>query len=310
MLTIRRILFPTDFSDNAARAFPRAVSLAARHDAELHVVHVTEPDTAPNKQSGRSLPVSSDVLNEWLGRPSGGAGPDLDDLPVIQKQIAAGVPSEQLLAYVEDRDVDLVVMGTHGRRGVQRMLLGSVTEEVVRKAPCPVLTVNPEAEIQPAPTLRHILVPVDFSDAAKAAVRHAQQLALLYGAKLHLLHVVEEVVYPSAYGVEPPVLPIEDVVTRVETSMGAMVRDELGDERVRVTATVGYAPMTILDYAEDTGADLIVIATHGRSGLDRVLLGSVAERVLRRSPIPVFVVKPEEKSLEPSPAAAASADHA
>jgi nucleotide-binding universal stress UspA family protein len=310
MLTIRRILFPTDFSDNAARAFPRAVSLAARHDAELHVVHVTEPSTAPNEQSGRSLPVSSDVLNEWLGRPSGGAGPDLDDLPVIQKQIAAGVPSEQLLAYVEDRDVDLVVMGTHGRRGVQRMLLGSVTEEVVRKAPCPVLTVNPEAEIQPAPTLRHILVPVDFSDAAKAAVRHAQQLALLYGAKLHLLHVVEEVVYPSAYGVEPPVLPIEDVVTRVETSMGAMVRDELGDERVRVTATVGYAPMTILDYAEDTGADLIVIATHGRSGLDRVLLGSVAERVLRRSPIPVFVVKPEEKSLEPSPAAAASADHA
>jgi nucleotide-binding universal stress UspA family protein len=310
MLTIRRILFPTDFSDNAARAFPRAVSLADRHDAELHVVHVTEPSTTPSKHSKRGLPVSPDVLSEWLGQPSMEAGLDLDDLTIIQKQISSGTPPERLLAYVEDQGIDLVVMGTHGRRGVQRMLLGSVTEEVVRKAPCPVLTVNPEAEIQPTPTLRRILVPVDFSDAAKAAVRHAQQLALLYGAKLHLLHVVEEVVYPSAYGVEPPVLPIEDVVNRVETSMGAMVRDELGDEHVEVTATVGYAPMTILDYAEDTGADLIVIATHGRSGLDRVLLGSVAERVLRQSPIPVFVVKPEQKSLEPSRTAAAGADHA
>jgi nucleotide-binding universal stress UspA family protein len=181
------------------------------------------------------------------------------------------------------------------------MLLGSVTEEVVRKAACPVLTVRADSEQKAGATVRRVLVPVDFSEAAQTAVRHATEIARTYdGAEVHLLHVVEEVVYPSAYGVNPPYEASQVVVGRVEAALGKMVREGLGDEQVRVSATVGYAPLTILDYVEEHGIDLVVIATHGRSGLDRVLLGSVAERVLRRSPVPVFVVKPDHKSLVPA----------
>jgi nucleotide-binding universal stress UspA family protein len=292
MLSIQRILFPTDFSDGATRAFSQAVYLADRHDAELHIVNVAEP----GGESERTLPVSPEVLHEWLDA-SGIEAETLEKLTIVQKRFESGVPAERLVAYVEDRDVDLVVMGTHGRRGVQRMLLGSVTEEVLRKVPCPVFTVQADVEEEAGTTVRRILVPVDFSDASEMAVQHATEIAQTYGAEVHLLHVVEEVVYPSAYGIEPPSMQSQDVVLRVEQALGRMAREELGYEHVQVSSTIGYAPMTILDYAQENAIDLIVIATHGRSGLDRVLLGSVAERVIRQSPVPVFVVKPDRKSL-------------
>lgn len=292
MLAIQRILFTTDFSDGAARAFPQAVYLADKHDADLHIVNVAEPGSA----SGETLPVSPETLQGWLGA-LGVPGVGLGDLTIVQKQIESGSPAERLVGYADDQDIDLVVMGTHGRRGVRRMLLGSVTEEVVRKAACPVFTVQAEAEQAPGQAVHRILVPVDFSEASEMALLHATEIAQTYGADVHLLHVVEEVLYPSAYGVDPPSMSSQNVVGRVENALGKMAREEIGYEQVQVSATVGYAPLTILDYVEENEIDLVVIATHGRSGLDRVLLGSVAERVIRQSPVPVFVVKPDRKSL-------------
>jgi len=304
MLAIQRILFSTDFSDGAAHAFPQAVYLANWHDAELHIVNVAEPGSASRK----TLPVSPETLQDWLGA-SEMANDVLERLTIVQKQIKSGEPADRLVGYVEDRDVDLVVMGTHGRRGVRRMLLGSVTEEVVRKAGCPVFTIQAEVERTPGQAVRRILVPVDFSEASEAAVRHATEIAQTYGAEVHLLHVVEEVLYPSAYGVTPPSMSSQNVVVRVEEALGKMAREKIGYEHVQVSATVGYAPLTILDYVEENEIDLVVIATHGRSGLDRVLLGSVAERVIRQSPVPVFVVKPDRKSLLPEAKKEAAATH-
>lgn len=292
MLRIRRILFPTDFSDGATRAFSQAVYLANLHDAELHIVNVAEP----GGESETTLPASQEDLLDWLDA-TGIDAETLETLTIVQKQFESGVPAERLVAYVEDREVDLVVMGTRGRRGVKRMLLGSVTEEVLRKVPCPVFTVQAEVEEKAGTAVRRILVPVDFSEASELAVRHATEIAQTYGAEVHLLHVVEEVVYPSAYGIETPSMHSQDVVLRVEKALGQMAREEVGYEQVKVSATVGYAPMTILDYVQENEIDLLVIATHGRSGIDRVLLGSVAERVIRQSPVPVFVVKPDRKSL-------------
>ena len=296
MLTIRRLLFPTDFSEGAARAFPQAATLAARHDAELHVLNVTGPHT----ETETTLPVSLDTLHEWLGPDAPKNGPDLNALPVVQNQVDGDAVPERITAYVEEQAIDLVVMGTHGRRGVQRMLLGSVTEEVVRTVACPVLTVRSDTAENAYRAVRRILVPVDFSDASKVAVRHANALAQTYDAHLDLLHVVEQVAYPSAYGVDPGYHSPQEIIPRVETSLGELARDDLGSENVTVSATVGYAPLTILDYVDEKDVDLVVIATHGRTGLDRMLLGSVAERVIRRSSAPVFVVKPEQKSLLPA----------
>jgi nucleotide-binding universal stress UspA family protein len=295
MLSVRRILFPTDFSKGAATAFPQAVYLADWHDAELHIVNVMPP----NGEAEEALPAPVDTLRDWIGT-SSPLAKAIEGLTIIQRQVESEAPPERLVAYAEDQDVDLVVMGTHGRRGVRRMLLGSVTEEVIRRAPCPVYTIQADVDDAPDQAVRRVLVPVDFSEASETAVQHAVEVAKTYGAEVHLLHVVEEVVYPSAYGVEPALFPSDEVVARVEKTLGEMARSDLGYEHVQVAATIGYAPMTILDYVQENEIDLVVIATHGRAGLDRMLLGSVAERVIRQSPVPVFVVKPERKSLVPA----------
>lgn len=298
MLDIRRVLFPTDFSPGARQAFPQAASLADWHDAELHIYNVTGRHRHDYEDTQHNFPVPTEVLEEWLGRAEGGAGwPDLNGLKIVQRQVESAVPAEKILAYASDEDIDLVVMGTHGRRGADRMLFGSVTEEVVRKAPCPVLTVREGAEKAPRQAVRRVLVPVDFSDVTETAVRHAREIVQTYGAEIDLLHVVEEPIYPNAYGMDPVEFPTEEVVERVEAQLADLAREEIGFEHVMVEAVVGPPAIGILDYIEKNEVDLVVLATHGRTGFDRLLLGSVTERVLRRSPVPVFVVKPDQKSL-------------
>lgn len=307
MLTIRRILWPTDFSTGAAQAFSHAAALASWHDAELHVLHVANDTAEDTPGMDTSFPVSHGTFANLIG--AAGEPPDVIDLEalsVVQEEREHDAPAEEIVPYVEEQDIDLVVSGTHGRRGLQRLLIGSVAEEVVRRAPCPVLTVRGGEDITPAWEVQNILVPVDFSDASINALRHAKELALTYGAQLTLLHAVEEVVYPSAYGLEPVNLPGPEVVERVEKNLADLARSEIGYEHVVVEAEVGYAPSAILDHAETNEMDLIVIATHGRTGLERMLLGSVTERVVRRAPAPSFVVKPFGKSLLPNPSTAVS----
>jgi nucleotide-binding universal stress UspA family protein len=310
MLTIDRVLFPTDFSDGSKRAFPQAAFLADWHDADLHILNVTGRHRHNYKETKENFPIAIDTLTDWLRRPAasvtGTNWPDLEALPIEQEQVESSAPAERIVDYAEKQSIDLVVMGTHGRRGVDRMLFGSVTEEVVRHAPCPVFTVRTDADVEPSQAVRRILVPVDFSRGSESAVRHAKEMALTYGAEIDLLHVVEEPVYPSAYEVETT-FPSDEVVARVEDRLGEMAREEIGIEHVVVEALVGHPARGILDYVETNDVDLIVQATHGRTGLDHVLLGSVTERVLRQSPVPVFVVKPDRKSLVPAPEVEAAA---
>lgn len=312
MLNIHSVLFPTDFSEGSKRAFPQAAFLADWHDAELHVLNVTGRHRHDYKETKENFPISVDTLSDWLRRPSqsisGTNWPDLEALSIVQEQIESATPAEAIVGYADEKDVDLVVMGTHGRRGVDRMLFGSVTEEVVRKAPCPAFTVRQDAEVTPDQAVRRILVPIDFSDASEAAVQHAKEIALTYGAELNLLHVVEQPFYPSSYGMDSVSFPTGEIVERVEKQLGDLAREEIGYEHVMIEATVGHPASSILDYVDANEIDLVVIATHGRTGLDRVLIGSVAERVLRQSPTPVFVVKPDRKSLLPSSAARATSD--
>jgi nucleotide-binding universal stress UspA family protein len=300
MLSIRRILWPTDFSSGAERAFPYAVALASWHEAELHVLSVQEPE-AVDADGSQSHPLSQDALTRLLmddGEPPQHV--DLDTLSVVQEQRKGDSAPETIVSYADEYDIDLVVAGTHGRRGLRRLLIGSVAEEILRTAPCPVLTVRDKDDSTPAWVVRNILVPIDFSDASLNALRHAKELALTHGAQITLLHAVEEVVYPSAYGIEPANLPGPQVIDRVEENLADLARTEIGYEHVVVQANLGYAPSTILDYTQEHEVDLITIATHGRSGLERMLLGSVTERVVRRAPAPAFVVKSFGKSLLPA----------
>jgi nucleotide-binding universal stress UspA family protein len=199
-------------------------------------------------------------------------------------------PAEVIVETASNLGCELIVMGTHGRRGLSHLLLGSVAERVVRTAKVPVLTVRANADIE-LPETPKILVPHDFSEASANAVEQAAAWADAFGAEITLLHVVEPVVYPEFYSVD--ILSddlMERLVERSERALGKAAEDLLGNAKARVQVEVGRAANTIVDNADPERYDAVVMATRGLSGLEQVLLGSVAESVLRRCEIPLLAV--------------------
>ena len=211
-------------------------------------------------------------------------------LEVIPHMVRGLAPAEAIVETASNLESDLIVMGTHGRRGISHLLLGSVAERVVRTSAVPVLTVRADADIVLEGTPR-ILVPHDFSDASVNALGRAAAWATALDAEMTLLHVVEPVVYPEFYSVD--VLSddlMERLVTRSEKALRSVAEELPGNVKSSVMVEVGRAADTIVDQADPEHFDLVVMATRGLSGLEQILLGSVAESVLRRCQVPMLAV--------------------
>jgi nucleotide-binding universal stress UspA family protein len=285
MLHIRRVLFPTDYSEAAEQAFVHAAHLAAAHDAELHALHVTSEEPRGGR---RQVPEHHIDAAAQLGLPTERAAGPLSPEKITQREIQADSAAEGILSYAEEHGIDLIVMGTHGRQAIERMLIGSVAERVVREAPCPVLTVRAGGDLN----VRRILVPIDFSDRSKAAIAVAEALADLYDANIELFFVIDEADLPiPGAPVLGPVHVAPDVVeARFRKLMNDLVKEYQDGRSLTGTVHVGSPASDIIDHAAEH-ADLIVMSTHGRRGVQRFFLGSVAEKVIRRAPCPVFTVK-------------------
>ena len=305
MLDLDTILFPTDFSSVAEDAFAHAAHLALQTGATVYVFNVVTPGTGEGSNPMDFLPVEP-----VEGPAMDGAKPqrmevqtvtqERGTVPVVYAQTESASPETAIVEHATEHDVDLVVMGTHGRKGMDRLLSGSVAEEVVRQAPCPVFTVLAQGEDAPQTPIDRILVPVDLSEQSPLVVEHAAALGETYGAPLDLLHVVEEAAFPSAYGVDPLSPTQPDVQERAREALEALAAEiEGAGAAVRTHVLAGYAARDIVDFASEQAADLIVMATHGRTGLQRFLIGSVTEKVVRSAPCPVFTVKSFGKSLVP-----------
>jgi nucleotide-binding universal stress UspA family protein len=305
MLKIHDILCPTDLSACAGHALPHAVRLAGICRADLHLVHALVLHEADPGNAAHRLP-NMDHLYEALERHAETQMQSVMDehgdsgFHIKRAHVRSLSAASAILDYAGENDVDLIVMGTHCRRGMRRLLLGSVAEEVVRLAPCPVLTVPERSEAGPAARVDRVLVPVDFSDYAKLALAYAAELASLFEAEMHLLHIVDEVVYPDFY---PPVIPSGGSVTdelreeSLERLKGLLQNVPAPDRPAHVHVRSGRAATAIADFAAELQADLIVLASHGLTGLSHMLLGSVSENVVRRAPCPVFTVKSFGKTL-------------
>jgi nucleotide-binding universal stress UspA family protein len=267
------------------------------YEAELHLLHALVLHEADPSTLSHRLPDMEElyqVLEEHAQEQLKTATEEHGraNFTIKSTQVRAISAAGAILDYATENEIDLVVMGTHGRRGLRRLLLGSVAEEVVRLAPCPVLTV-PEREEGNSPSqIERIIVPVDFSEHAELALAYAVELATAYGAQLHLLHVVDEVVYPDFY---PPVIPSGGSITEelrdqsLQKMSSLLTRCEGADAAVHVRA--GRAAPEIAEFAKERNADLVVIASHGLTGISHVLLGSVTEQLVRRATCPVFTVK-------------------
>ena len=287
MIHTDRILFPTDGSECAERARRHALHLADHFDASLHVIRVEERavDLADVVEV-----TEADLLPDLHGT-SVADSPHLAEARVQERTVGHSSVAGGILAYTVEHDMNLVVLGSHGRRGLRRLVLGSVAEEVVRKAPCPVVTVGRGTLAPDARTDGTMLVPVDFSEQRFRLLAHARELAPVYGMDVRVVHVVEVEGVPDAYGTydSPP-----DPGRLAERARAALDEelDPLRDVGINVSVDVrtGHPANEVLTEAEDCRAAYIMVATHGRTGLERMLMGSVAEKIIRQAPCAVYTV--------------------
>jgi len=300
MIEIRRILCPTDLSDIAPRAFDHALALARFHQAEVELAYVSEP-LLPGPVAPASYPPWA-VLDpavrgrlrsalEALAAPASALG-----IPV-RIEVHEGRVVVEILERARSWPADVVVMGTHGRGGFERWVLGSVTEKVLRKAPCPVLTVPPPAEeLHPsgAVLFRRILCPVDFSGASLAALRHALRLAEESCAEITVVHVLEWLVEDEP-GTRIAGFDVPEYRRYLEKDARERLHQVVPEDardwcRPREEVVGGRPGREILRLAEERQADLVVMGVRGRNPVDLALFGSTTHHVVRGARCPVLVV--------------------
>ena len=299
IVNFARLLCPIDFSDTSHHAIEHATVLARWYEATVLGLHVHNPVYAPIGTPGLpddggtvfASPATSHRLRGQLDAVLASAA--ASGIPV-ETAIEEGLPASQIISGVTRHRADLIVMGTHGASGFERLLLGSVTEKVVRKASCPVLTVPPRSHATSQLPFRRILCPIDFSASSARALHFALSIAQEAEADLHLLHVIE---WPSDR--QSPPLPgfnlpeyhvyrESEALAELDKLVPAPARDWC-QPKMRVLPGRPYEQ--VLQVAATGSIDLIVIGVHGRSALDLMIFGSTTNQVIRGASCPVLTIR-------------------
>lgn len=304
MERLRTIVTAVDFTDGSARAVVRAADLAERLQAQLHLVHADvlfksdglfQPDGESRPQPEHPGSVLRVAIERFAAKALGVDAEAFAALLPVIAIVRDVTAAAALVRYAEEVEADLLVMGTHGRSGVSRLMLGSVAEEVVRHAPCPVLTVPHRAPRVVPHASAPILAPVDFSEHSIEALWTASQLARLYGAPLELVHVIEEPgPYPAFYHEALTYQTAKDITRGVQERTESELKQVAAQACIEPSAIhvrVGRPAQQIIEVAEERGAAMIVMATRGLTGLASIFMGSVTEKTLRHTPCPILTLK-------------------
>lgn len=284
-----RILVPVDFSDHSRAALERAVQLARARDARIDLLHaIAYPPVADDPDcAARLRPEIRRASEEALER----LAATLRDRGIdYETRLVERDPADAIRSAALTPGTSLIVMGSHGRRGLDRLLLGSVAERTLTGSPLPVYVTRESLAEAPDP-IRSILLATDFSRDAQRVEVQVASLAREAQAEVEVLHAVWE---PSALFAPYAVAGGADIETELlEAARQRIdrVAERLGEHGVeaKTKIVVGRAPESILDRAEATGAQLIAMGTRGYSTLQRFIMGSVTHRVLRHAPCSVLV---------------------
>ena len=295
MLTIESILCPVDFSEFSTRAYDYAHSLARHYDAKLFVLHVVRSIAIDPGFASSDPGFISSTIDKLYTQETANAKERVADL--VKKQAGGPVQSElvvqlgfaadSILAFAKEQDADLIVMGTHGRRGLDRLIMGSTTERVLRTSRCPVLAVHAPARsfVSPESTedpvhLRKILCCVDFSEHSPRALEYAFSLGMQYGTEITLLHVLEDKKAAPEH------------TARAIKSVEQLVPDDAKNWATVVPVVRSGEPyQEIMEYAAEAKTDLIIMGVRGRNAVDLAVFGSTTHRVIQLGPCPVLVVR-------------------
>jgi nucleotide-binding universal stress UspA family protein len=293
----KNILCATDFSDFSNHTISYGVALAKEFDARLFVSHVIDLSSVaiygefqldPIGQQNRIMEDADAQLKELTG-----------DQPVRwEPLITVGKPADEISRAVEEKDIDLVIAATRGRSGLKRIILGSVTERLMRTLTCPLLVVNsPEHKFVSAANheikLKKILVGCDFSPDSGQALSHALSLAQEFEAELHLAHVIEPPAQPDLHKADKPVS--EEIQQDYRDFLTQKLKDMVPEEArywctPQTSLLEGQPYEKIVRYAETESIDMIVLGVRGHGLVKTLFLGSTTDRVVRRAPCPVLSV--------------------
>ncbi len=309
---IRNILVPIDFSQMSIQAIETAKAFAQRFGATIHLAHVHE-FYCPAGFSAPMPPVIPYSTYTYDREAEKRAAQELNllakkhDLSPSTAHLLTGAPVfDEICRLARELPADLIVTPTHGHTGVKHVFLGSTAERIVQHSPCPVLVSRqPKRQSKNGAhaSINTILVPVDYSKCSLAGLRYAIEFAKKVAARLIVLHVVDlgPQLMTDGYGMYD-LSPYKEAAARAsEPQMRMFLRGvNFGSVPFQTLATAEFCPEGIYRAAEKEKVDLIILSTHGRTGLKHILIGSVAERVVRRASCPVLVVPshPEMRSAQ------------
>ncbi len=282
MVRIRKILCPVDFFPQSELALSYAASFAKAHRAGLHAIHVVPPVASlvkSPKDRAQTVKSEHEEAQERLAKIAN----EMKASGVrVTVEVRFGEIDREILNAIGETRANLIVAGTHGRRGFEHWLMGSVCERLLRRVPVPMLTTGRIDSPAAAQDIREILVGIDFSEGSAEAAAWAFSIAHKFKAGVTLVHVTDYVT--------------SDVPERYRHSLLKGIRFELENlvparaSHVATRVEFGIPYQVLLALAEREKAGMIVIGTHGKSMVDRTLLGTTAERVVRGAPCPVLVV--------------------
>jgi len=296
-VSFKSIICATDFSDLSNRAIPFAVSLTKEFDTKLYFCHVIGLPSAaiygeilldPTEQQDKAIRYAQEQLGSLI------------DAQQVEWEalIATGHTADEISRLAQEKSADLVIAATHGRSGLKRFLLGSVTERLMRILPCPLLIIP-----EPAPDalavvdqpfrFKRILIGCDFSSDATLAFQHGLSLAQEFQSELYLVHVIEKPVYPAL--VDRPAGPDDDFQSVMRDHLKEALAALLPPEALNwcspnMVLLEGQPDVELTRYAASQHIDLIVLGVRGQGVVEKLFVGSTTDRVVRRAPCPVLSV--------------------
>lgn len=288
----KRILLPLDGSAEAESPLPYIKDFSNKFNAKVHVLGVGIGDK--RRKVNRLLTdyiecTANNLTQEGI---------------LARPHVLYGHANEQILLFTKETAIDLIIMATHGRSGVTRWWIGSVAENIVTEATLPVLLIRSkhlrENEANKTKTFHHILVPLDGSSLGESALQHVGILASKLEATINLLHVIHSF---DGLGFDIPGYDLKIMTKKLSDSGKKYLKnisEKLKNKGIKTSSKVivGNPANTIIDYALQEKVDLVAMSTHGRSGITRWVLGSVADKVLRESSLPLWLVRSPKMTVE------------
>ncbi len=297
MIKIKKVLCPLDFSTCSQNALKHALKIAPLIADELHLFHAIilyeDSSYKPDDRLSDNL-ISYDLIEDISNQKMQKATKDFDQrkIKIVTANSRGFSAADEILNYAAENDIDLIIMGTHGRTAIAHFLLGSVAERVVQLANCPVMTIR--ENVTKFFTHNKILVPVDLSEYSRLALIHALQIAEAFNLSVTLFHSFEQQIHPAFYvSGKTSIFEIDAELKKRALAGMEKFRNEFEFPGVKTEYALGEgaAYHEILEFVEKVPHDLIVMGSHGLKGLEHFLLGSTTEKVVRSANVPVLTVK-------------------